>query len=116
MMPTEYTTRYDEAGDMLVIKKKDTKIQRTISVGNMNIDFDTDRKIIGIQLLNASEVIVFPEKVESPTEFLKNIHNTSLRAKYFEDGSAVIIATVEKEENGETLQGLLNTQTPAVTA
>jgi uncharacterized protein YuzE len=115
-MPTRYETRYDEPADALTIKESDAKIQRSVSIGNMTVDMDSEGKVIGIQLLNASEVVVFPEEVESATEFLKNIQEADLRTKYFEDGSTVIIAKVNTKQNGKTLEGILNTQTPAVTA
>lgn len=115
-MPAEYETRYDEPGDTLTVKKKGSDIHKSVSFGNMNVDFDTDNKVVGIQLLNASEVLLFPEEIENPVKFLKNIQDAELRTKYFEDGSMALVALVKKQEDGQTMEGVLNTQTPAVTA
>ena len=115
-MPLEYETRYEEPGDTLTIKEKSESIQKSVSVGNMNIDFGANNKVVGIQLLNASEVLLFPEEIETPAEFLKDIQGAELRTKYFEDGSMAVIAKVKRQQNGQTMEGILNTQTPAVTA
>ena len=91
MMSVEYEKRYDEQGDTLTVKKRDESIQKSVSPGNMNIDFGTDSKVVGIQLLNASEVLLFSEEVQSPTDFLKHIQEADLRTKYFEDGSMAVV-------------------------
>jgi uncharacterized protein YuzE len=116
MMPTEYETRYDLESDMLIIKKKDAKIKRSVSIGNLTVDLDSNEQVIGIQQLNASKIVQFSEEVEYPEEFLQEVQDANIDTQYFEDGSLLLVATVNTEKEGEKIEASLNTQTPSVAA
>lgn len=104
-------TRYDLESDCLTVKKKDSKIKQSASLGNMTLDFDNKGRVAGIQLLNASKIMKFPENIESPEEFLQNIENAELEQKWFEDGILVVVE-VYREQDGEQQEAIINNTAP----
>lgn len=104
-------TRYDLESDCLTVKKKDSKIKQSVSLGNMTLDFDNKGRVAGIQLLNASKIMKFPENIESPEEFLQNIENAELEQKWFEDGILVVVE-VYREQDGEQQEAIINNTAP----
>ena len=106
-------TRYDLESDCLTVKKKDSKIKQSVSLGNMTLDFDNQGRVTGIQLLNASEIMKFPENIASPEKFLQNIENAKLEQKQFEDGILVVVE-IYREENGEKQEAIINNTAPNI--
>ncbi|MFB6204508.1 MAG: DUF2283 domain-containing protein [Candidatus Nanohaloarchaea archaeon] len=107
-------TRYDLESDCLTVKESGKKIKQSISLGNMTIDFDNQSRVIGIQLLNASEIIHFSQEVEDPVEFLQKIDDANLEYRWFEDGSLVVTAEIYQKTEDVVQEGIINSTTPAV--
>lgn len=107
------TTRYDLESDCLTVKKKDSKIKQSVSLGNMTLDFDNQGRVTGIQLLNASEIMNFSDEIESPEKVLQNIETATLEQKWFEDG-LVVKAQIYSKINGKKQEAIINTNAPAI--
>ncbi len=112
-MMSNMETRYDLDSDCLTVKEE-KDIKQSISLGNMTVDLDSQGRVIGIQLLNASEIIRFSEEVTDPVSFLKNIDKTNLEHRWFEDGSLVVTVEIFQEREDMVQEGVINSTAPAV--
>jgi len=107
-------TRYDIESDCLTVKEKGKNIKQSISLGTMTVDLDKQGRVIGIQLLNASEIVHFPDEVEDPTDFLQNIDESKLEARWFDDGSLVVNVAILHYVEDQVQEGIINSTAPAV--
>lgn len=107
-------TRYDKASDILQAKMPGESIKQSISLGNLDIDFDQNGRVVGVQILNASEMFHFSEEVEDPVSFLENIENAELDWKVFESGSLRVELRIFQQTDNMTQEAIVNSSAPAV--
>lgn len=111
---SDMETRYDLESDCLIVKEKGQKIKQSVSLGNMTIDLDPQGRVIGVQLLNATEILRFSEDVEDSASFLQNIDEADLEYRWFDDGSLVVTVEVLQHADEVVQEGIINSTAPAV--
>ncbi|MFB6145817.1 MAG: hypothetical protein ABEJ99_04935 [Candidatus Nanohaloarchaea archaeon] len=70
-------------------------------------------KVVGVQVLNASDTVIVLDENISPEEFLKNIQDATIDTQYFEDGITVKIS-LSMKENGR--EAIISSSSPTVSA
>jgi len=85
---------YDSENDSLFVYRK-AKIKGSVDVGYFVIDISTDGKVIGLEILNISEVLK-NLNIANPTEFLDNIKKAGFRAVYQRDSLIVYFMILSK--------------------
>jgi uncharacterized protein YuzE len=85
---------YDQENDSLFIYRK-ARIKGSVDIGDLIVDMSLDGKVVGIELLNASEALR-NLGVRSPREFLSSIKIASIRAIYKQDSVTVYYSLVSK--------------------
>jgi uncharacterized protein YuzE len=85
---------YDAENDSLFIYKK-SKIKGSVDIGDIIVDISIDGKVIGIEMLNASEMLK-NLGIKSPKEILNNIKSVSIRAIYKTDSITVYYSIISK--------------------
>lgn len=88
---------YDLENDSLFAYKK-AKIKGSIDIGYFIIDISTQGKVVGIEIMNVSEVLK-NLGISNTKEFLNNIKKTGFRAVYQHDSIIIyfIISSKSKE-------------------
>ena len=88
---------YDSENDSLFAYKK-AKIKGSIDIGYFIIDISTQGKVVGVEILNVSEVLK-NLGIENPKEFLNDIKKAGFRAVYQNDSIIIyfIISSKSKE-------------------
>ena len=74
---------YDQQNDSLFAYKK-AKIKGSIDIGYFIIDISTQGKVVGVEILDVSEVLK-NLGISDPKEFLDNIKRAGFRAVYQHD-------------------------------
>lgn len=85
---------YDPENDSLFIYKK-SKIKGSMDIGDIIVDISIDGKVIGIEMLNANEMLK-NLGIKSPKEVLNNIKSVSIRAVYKADSIIVYYSIISK--------------------
>jgi uncharacterized protein YuzE len=85
---------YDAENDSLFIYKK-SKIKGSVDIGDIIVDISIDGKVIGIEMLNASEMLK-NLGIKGPKEILNNIKSVSIRAIYKTDSITVYYSIISK--------------------
>jgi uncharacterized protein YuzE len=85
---------YDSENDSLFVYRK-AKIKGSIDVGYFVIDISTEGKVIGLEILNISEVIK-NSGISNAKEFLDNIKKAGFRAVYHQDSIIVYFMVFSK--------------------
>lgn len=78
---------YDDEENILSIVKSDF-INHSVRIADVILDFDTDMRIVGVELLNATD---FFESFELSKDDLKNIEKAKLSVHYSEDWAIIKI-------------------------
>ncbi|VVB59456.1 Uncharacterised protein [uncultured archaeon] len=84
---------YDGEDDILSIVKSDF-INHSVRIADVILDFDNDMRIVGVELINATE---FFEAFELSKDDLKNIDKAKLSVHYSEDWAIVKITIFLKD-------------------
>lgn len=87
---------YDSINDSLFIYKK-SKVKGSIDIGDIIIDISIDGKVIGLEILNASELLK-NLGLKNPKEILKNIKFVKLRATYKRDSIIIFYCIASKSK------------------
>lgn len=116
---TDYKSQYDYGADLLTIKEEDAAIQRSLKIGDITLDFDSDGRVVGMEALNASENIMLPEEIdEDVPELLDRIVEADLAVNYRENSITVVVkilmAKEAEEAKEEPVEGLMQTPSPMV--
>jgi uncharacterized protein YuzE len=85
---------YDTENDSLFIYKK-SKIKGSMDIGDIIVDISIDGKVIGIEMLNASEMLK-NLGLKNPKEILNTIKSVSIRALYKQDSIMVYYSIISK--------------------
>jgi len=88
---TEIDVRYDTESDSLIAKEGGEKIMKSVSLGDLTLDIGSDQRVIGLQVLNASDIVKMSADLPDPVRFLENVGDASLRTTYHEDGVIVVL-------------------------
>jgi uncharacterized protein YuzE len=67
---------YDEINDLLYVYKKDSSVYSNVMIGDFHLEFDKDIELIGIEVLNASDIL---KEYDIPQKILKNISKIELK-------------------------------------
>jgi uncharacterized protein YuzE len=108
-------SKYDEERDVLYINEG--KSVESIPKGGFILQLNSNREVVGVEILNASEVIadLTDISIEEATELLKNIQ--SAEKKINQAGNFQLVAVIIKSEmNGEKVTQSVSLETPAATA
>lgn len=116
---TDYQSQYDYGADLLTIKEEDAAIQRSLKIGDITLDFDSDGGVVGMEALNASENIMLPEEIdEDVPALLDHIVEADLAVNYRENSITVVVKILMAKEAEETkeepVEGLMQTPSPMV--
>lgn len=68
--------KYNKEVDVLSARNKGQKIKYSKRVGNVILDFDFNDKVIGCEILNASEVL---SGLDVPLETILSVENATIR-------------------------------------
>lgn len=86
------TIDYDEIEDILFIHegfKPDEKFKGNIDLGNIIFDLSTNGRIVGVEIINASE---FFKEFKLSVKDLKNIEQASIKSLVKKDSLIVFLA------------------------
>ncbi|MFT4309320.1 MAG: DUF2283 domain-containing protein [Candidatus Woesearchaeota archaeon] len=75
----KYDFHYDSNYDSLFIHQLDRKSSGSIDMGDIILDYDSNEEFVGIQLLNASELISDNTGETRIKSMLKNLTKCSIR-------------------------------------
>ncbi|MBD3313098.1 DUF2283 domain-containing protein [Candidatus Woesearchaeota archaeon] len=67
---------YDKSNDLLYICRKGSNIYSNVVVGEFHLEFSKDKKIVGIEVLKASEIL---GEYGIPKKILENIDKVELK-------------------------------------
>ncbi|MBC5792799.1 MAG: DUF2283 domain-containing protein [Nanohaloarchaea archaeon] len=108
-------SKYDQERDVLYINEG--KSVESIPKGGFILQLNSNREVVGVEILNASEVIsgLTDISVEKAIELLENIQ--SAEKKINQAGSFQMVAVIIKSEmDGEKITQSVSLETPAATA
>lgn len=111
-MSTE-KVRYDSESDLLSVYKPDSKIKREVDVGDMVIQFNRENKVVGFEMLNASDFLILQDESIDKREFLKSIKSADMSIQYTEN-AIQIVAWIQS--NTSETSAMISSQGPSVTA
>jgi len=114
---TDYQAHYDKGADLLTVRKADSEIKQSIKIGDITVDFDAKGRVVGIESLNASDNLIFDDRVDEPVDALMQIEDADLDVKYHENGLTVIAKIVMTDTAQQSpIEGMMQTGSPAIPA
>ena len=105
--------RYDSEADLLSVYKPSSKVKREVDVGDMVIQFNREDKVVGFEMLNASDFLILQDDSIDKREFLKSIGSADMSVQYTEN--AIQIVAWIQSSISET-SAMVSSQGPSVTA
>ena len=87
---------YDAINDLLYVYKKDTKVDYNEAIGDIHIEFTKSGKAIGVEILNASDIL---KEFDIPQKMLD--HLTGAELKVVKNGAAFLVLLTLHSENNE---------------
>ncbi len=87
---SDYRIDYEFGADLLWVKIRDSKIKKSLNLGDLTVDFGRDDRIVGIELLNASGNLVF-ESDRSPERILEDVSEAEIQSRYTENGFFMVL-------------------------
>ena len=97
-MEKKAQVRYDSEEDILTIRKANI-VKDSINIANINLDFDSERRIVGIEIMDA---INFFEAFELSKENFEHIKDANISVNYSKDW-AIIKITLFMPEKSEPI-------------
>jgi len=102
----EFEFSYDRDNDDLFIFRRDSKSKGSVELGNLILDFDYKKNLVGIEIINATEYLseVLNLSRERVREILCTLKKCNVRTKLY--GNAILILIIlqgEKEEKNIAL-------------
>lgn len=82
--------KYDENSDLLSVYREGSKIRREVDVGDMTVQFNSEEKVVGFEMMNASDFIILDNENIESTEFLKNIESANLNVKHTQNAIQIV--------------------------
>lgn len=104
---------YDKNTDLLAVYKHGETVQTSLQLGDLNIEFNTDNQVVGIELLNASETVFSLQEDTDPATLLKEVQEASLTTDYRRNGIVITLQLyLDKEKQQKA--AILTETAPAV--
>ena len=94
-MEKKAQVRYDSEEDILTIRKANI-VKDSINIANINLDFDSERRIVGIEIMGA---IDFFEAFELSKENFEHIKSANLSVNYSKNWAIIKIALSMPEKS-----------------
>lgn len=86
---------YDKKNDLLYVYRENSKCYSNVVVGDFHIEFDKDGKVVGLEILKASEIL---EEYGISQGFLENSEGAELRAVLNNNSLLVFLSISSKNE------------------
>ena len=67
---------YDKENDLFYTYKEDSQVYSNVMIGDFHIEFNKNGEVIGVEVLNASDVFY---EYQIPTAFLENIKEINIK-------------------------------------
>ncbi|MBI4146633.1 DUF2283 domain-containing protein [Candidatus Woesearchaeota archaeon] len=96
------TADYDDDSDSLSIQLSGRKSSFSIDNGELIVDFDSKKEVVGVEFLNASRILSIISKKDITREALNNIKKCDLISK--RAGNTLVIAIVIELPEGEVIE------------
>jgi len=109
-------TSYDEENDVLYYNSGE-KVSDSLELGDAFIEFSGEGKIVGVEIMNASEFLSLQTGKEITDEMLKEIESGKISIRHNKDTIFLIfefVVPVESEKKSERIS--LNIPSQAATA
>jgi len=87
---------YDAVNDLLYVYKKDTKVDHNESIGDIYLDISKTGEVIGIEILNASDIL---KEFGIQQKMLE--HLTGAELKVVKNANAFLVVLTLHSENNE---------------
>ncbi|MDY6769685.1 MAG: DUF2283 domain-containing protein [Candidatus Nanohaloarchaea archaeon] len=110
---TDIDLRYDAESDALVAKQVGATIVRSVSVGDLTLDIGDEERVVGMQVLNASDIVEFSDDIADSRRFLEHLDTASLQTRYHEDG-VIVLLRLQGEVSGTQQEARISSMAPAV--
>lgn len=77
---------YDKLNDLLYAYKENSSVYTNIIIGNFHLEFNKDNELVGIEILNATDILA---EYNIPNKFLESIQKMNL--KIVTNGNSMLI-------------------------
>lgn len=104
---------YDPENDVLYFNEG-SSVQDSLDIGDFYLEFSGDGKIVGIEVLNASETISELTGEDFDSQSLENIVNAEIKV-HFKGDFAFIVLYLSMEKEGERVQESIGINVPSST-
>lgn len=115
---TAFSVTYDHGADLLWVRKQDRDIHRSLTLGDLTVDFDTEGRVAGIELLNASHNMFFADEdidAAEAVERLEQVSDAAMRERYTENG-VFFVVQLFSDQDREHEVAMMTENAPAITA
>lgn len=111
----EKSVSYDSENDVLYFNRG-SSVQDSLDVGNFFIEFSSDGRVAGIEVLNASETVSQLTGEDFDKDVLERVEDAEIKVHRSGD-FAFIVLYISIEKDGETIRENIGVNVPtAVTA
>lgn len=109
---TDTKVDYDSNSDLLYVYREGTEIKREVDVGDMVIQLDSDGKVVGFEMLNASDFLILRNGSVDSKEFLRQVKDAEMNISRTEN-ALQITTYLSSDAEGD---GMVTSQAPAMAA